>query len=62
MADVYQIVATDAARETLISIADAKMEGVDGELLESWADWLMIELWTRGYVIVPFVSKNKLDS
>lgn len=62
MAEVYQIVATDAARDTLISIAASKMETRAGGELEGFADWLMIELWMRGYVIVPYMAKNKLDS
>lgn len=44
----------NGAREALIALALTLPSTVDREgAAESWADWILVELWMRDFKIVP---------
>ena len=61
MGEVLQYPA--GAREALIGIFGEKLGEFTPHQVATYSDWLMIELWTKGFVIVPYVlTPQKLDS
>lgn len=42
----------NGARSALIEVA-LSLPNTDGTGAASWSDWLLAELWTRGFMIVP---------
>jgi hypothetical protein len=43
----------NGAREALISIVSDRFSTEGQRFAESWAEYVMMELWTRGFKIVP---------
>lgn len=55
MADIIQFrgrFKSNGAREALIDLA-LTSPAADGNDAEWWADWLLAELWSRGFKVVP---------
>ena len=55
----------DGARVALMGMFSDKLPpGYTAAEVATYSDWIMVELWTRGYVIVPYllVEARKLDS
>jgi hypothetical protein len=47
----------NGARQALIAIAES-LPCTDEMAANSWTDWLLAELWDRGFKVVPLVPRD----
>lgn len=44
----------NGAREALIDMALTLPTDTNDREMEMWSDWILVQLWLRGYKVVPF--------
>lgn len=49
---------SSAAREALIDIAKALPPETNQNDAEKWSDWLLIELYVRGFAVTPIAMQG----
>jgi len=60
MGDVVRIWPGNGAREALIEVA-LDLPNTSDEDARVWTDWLLAELWSRGFWVVPIPDNREVN-